>query len=370
MSVRELAQNVRRWRTARNLSQKELAEAAGISLPAIKNLELAKSEPRMKTVQAIAEALGVKLGDLFRPVRKLETVRFRAAKRIQNRENVLAMVSRWLEDFNYLEEILDEKIPFKLEKIKEQCSREIIKEATELCRQELDLESDEPIHDICGLLEHAGVKVYPIRMASDGFFGLSIGERDGGPAIAVNVWGRISVERRIFSAAHELGHIMLHPDAYDVTVVDENENEEREADFFAGHFLMPDEGFVKEWNEASGLHWVDRVLKVKGIYRVSYKVVLFRLIEHEIADRSLWMRFNQAYKQRYNKNLSFKEEPIAIDTYEPFGLRDYHFFEDRFSRLTREAMEKNEISMSRGAEILNISIEEMRDLMQNWEKDV
>lgn len=378
MSLQELAQNVRRWRTARKLSQEDLANAAGVSLPAIRNLERAKSEPRMKTVQAIARALEVKLEDLFRPVRKLETVRFRSAKRMQNRENILAIVARWLENFNYLEKILNKEIPFKLEKIRERCSRENIEETAELCRQELGLKSKEPIHDICGLLEHAGVKVYPIRIASESFFGLSIGERDGGPAIAVNVWDRITIERQIFSAAHELGHLILHPDAYNVEVVEENEDEEQEANNFAGHFLMPDKGFRKEWNEASGLHWVDRVFKVKGIYRVSYKAVLYRLVEHGIADDFIWKRFNQAYKHKYNKSLSFKEEPMAIntseffkrDTSEPFGLQNVHFFEDRFSRLTREAVEKDEISLSRGAEILNISIAGMRDLMQNWEKDL
>lgn len=45
---------------------------------------------------------------------------------------------------------------------------------------------------------------------SDDFFGLSIGPADGGPAVVVNVWDGISVERWIFTAAHELGHLVLH----------------------------------------------------------------------------------------------------------------------------------------------------------------
>ena len=58
---------------------------------------------------------------------------------------------------------------------------------------------------------------------------------------------------------------------------------------------------------------------------------------------------------------------LAIESAEPFGLQRFDFFEDRFSRLTRDAVEKDKISLSRGAEMLGIGIEKMQDLMRNWE---
>ncbi len=367
MSLQILAQNVRRLRTAKRFSQRALADAAGLSLPAIKSLELTKSEPRMRTVQAIAKALEVELRDLFLPVRELRTVRFRSARRMQNRENILAEVARWLDEFNYLEEVLDERKPFLLKDVRKRCSRKNMVKAVRLCRERLGLSETEPIHDICGLLEHAGIKILPIPMSSDSFFGLSLGEEDGGPAVVVNVWERISVERRIFSATHELGHLMLHPDAYDVTLTEENKEEEHEADRFASRFLMPDEEFRKEWKESSGLHWVDRVFKIKGIFRVSYKTVLARLLEQGVADKSIWVKFNVAYQQRFKRKLPFREEPMGIDPVEPFGMQRFDFYEDRFSRLTRDAVEKDKISLSRGAEMLHVGIKEMQDLLQNWE---
>lgn len=367
MDLQILAQNVRRLRNAKRLSQRALADVAGLSLPAVKNLELAKSEPRMRTMQAIARALDVKIQVFFQPVRELHTVRFRSAKRMQNRENVLAEVAKWLDDFNFLEKCMNKQMPFSLMGVRAQCAPDLLIESAGLCRKKLGLKPTEPIHDICGLLEQAGVKVFPIPMASDSFFGLSVGEADGGPAVVVNIWERISVERRIFSAAHELGHLMLHPEAYDVAKVEESKEEEQEADRFAGHFLMPNEGFRKEWNEASGLHFVDRVFKVKRIFRVSYKTVLSRLVEDGAVDKSIWMKFNMAYQQRFNRKLSFKEEPMGIDSAEPFGMQRFDFYEDRFSRLAREAVEKDRISISRGAEMLRIGIEDMQDLLQNWE---
>ncbi|MGD9975715.1 MAG: ImmA/IrrE family metallo-endopeptidase [Desulfatirhabdiaceae bacterium] len=367
MDLQMLAQNIRRLRNAKHLSQKELAEKAGLSLPSIKNLELAKGEPRMRTIQAISKVLDVKVQEFFWPVSELRTVRFRSVKRMQNRENILATITKKIKDFNYLEEILNYHIPFNLKKIIPQCRRDNIIETANLCRKKLGLKPHEPIHDICGLLEKAGVKVLFLPMSSDGFFGLSIGEKDGGPAVAVNVWERIPVERRIFSAAHEFGHIMLHPDAFDIDLKEENKDEEAEANLFAGHFLLPDDGFREEWNDASGLHFVDRVFKIKRIFRVSYKAILYRLTELNFADKSIWPRFNSAYQQKFHKSLPYTEEPMGIDSSEPYGLKAYDFFEDCFSRLVRLAIEKDKISLSRGAEMLGISLESMQNLLKNWE---
>lgn len=369
MALQHLAQNVRRCRIARNMSQSALAEAAGISVAAIKNLERAVSEPRYRTVEAIAEALNVDLRDLFLPVRKLTAVRFRSNKRMQNRENILADASRWLDEFNWLEDLLDEKKPYLLRNLRGATTQAGIIKVASRCREKLGLDDHEPIYDICGLLEKAGVKVYPVVSSSEGFFGLSIGEEDGGPAVVVNVNERIPVERRIFSAAHELGHLVLHKDAFDVNKTSEDNQEEKEADLFAGHFLMPDRGFVKEWNEAAGLPVIDRVFKVKRIFRVSYKTVLHRLIEHGASNESLWINFNAAYEKQFRQKLSFKVEPMAIDSSEPFGLGSspYDFYEDRFSRLTRRALDENKISVGRAAELLRIPLLEMRELVRSWE---
>lgn len=365
MDIQLLAQNLRRLRSAKGFSQKALAEMAGLSLPAIKKLEGAKAEPRMSTLQSIAAALDVRLQELFYQTRELKTVRFRSSKRMQHRANILVDIARWLEDFNFLEETLQERIPFKLKALREKISLDDIAKAAALCRKKLGLKNSEPIYDICGLLEHAGIKVFSISMASDGFFGLSVGEEDGGPAIVVNTWERIPVERRIFSAAHELAHLMFHVDAFDVNQVEESKEEEHQADIFAGHFLMPDEGFRKEWNEAAGLPLVYRVFKVKRIFRVSYKTVLNRLIEFGAVDSSIWPKFNWVFQQRYGRKLSFKEEPMGVGS-EPFRMERFDFYEDRLSKLTRIAIEEEKVSLSRGAEIMRISIEEMQDLSANW----
>lgn len=57
---------VRQYREALNMSQEELALAAGFNRKAtISDLETGKSNPRLSTLKAVAEALKVRVIDLF-----------------------------------------------------------------------------------------------------------------------------------------------------------------------------------------------------------------------------------------------------------------------------------------------------------------
>jgi Zn-dependent peptidase ImmA (M78 family) len=271
-------------------------------------------------------------------------------------------VARWLKDFNELEQLLNGSVTYKLADVARQL-RDLPRRdpcaAAALARAALGLVPDEPVRDICGLLEAAGIKVYLLESDLDGFFGLSVAEADGGPAVAVNVADRVTVERRIFTAAHELGHLLLHPGAYDTGQVDEDEDEEREADLFAGHFLMPQEAFAKQWRETAGLPLVERALHVKRLFRVSYKTVLHRLIELGQTTDRIWMHFAAEYKRRYRKSLGRKEEPV------PLVPED--FVEDRLSRMVRDAVERQEVSLNRAAEILGVDLQTMRERVASWE---
>ena len=103
-------------------------------------------------------------------------------------------------------------------------------------------------------------------------------------------------------------------------------------------------------------------MKIKRIFRVSYKTVLMRLIENGITTNNIWKKFNWAFQKEFGRKLSFKEEPMSSDS-EPFRIGRYDFFEDRLSRLTRKAIEEEKVSISRGAEILRINIEQMQELI-------
>lgn len=381
MDLKIIGANLRRIRVAKGLTQSEVADLAGISRIAYRNIENGSSTPKVSTLQNIASGVGVKLQDLFVPVRTLKKVRFRASKRMNSRDSILAEVVLWLDDFNDLEKLLNARKDYKFKDLTIELSSmkggdNRAKYAAKKARERLSLKEKEPIRDLAGLLESCGIKVYPLNLVSDGFFGLSVAEEDGGPAIIVNVWERISVERWIFSAAHELGHLLLHLDTYTIEESAEDDDQETEANIFASYFLMPGKAYKSEWADTSGLFFVDQVFKVKRIFQVSYKTVLYRLSESK--GPSIWGKFQSAFKLKTGKTLSFKDEPEALPpdkflqspeilrSQEPESLSPSNFVEDRLSRLVRNAIEKDEITMSRGAEILRIDLEDMREIVSSW----
>ncbi len=361
-----LSSNIKHYRSKKKLTQQALSELSGISLPAIKNIERKKVLPRTNTLLAISKALDCRLKDLVKPIEELSAVRFRARSKMNRREQILTQVSKWLNDFTFLEALLSDREEYKLHNLAAS-SREISPiQYAEEARRIIRLKADEPIHDICGLLESCGIKILALPYSSDAFNALSVGEDDKGPAIIINTWERISIERQIFSTAHELGHLLMHLLDYDGKAHSEDKAQEKEADLFAGYFLMPKEGFDSEWEETAGMPFVERVMKIKSIFKVSYKTVLYRLKQKGIVDDKIWLRFQKLYEAKYNRKLSFKEEPFPEGS-EPFGLKPFDFYADRLCRLVRRALEEEQISISRAAEILNLSSQKMMELIAEWE---
>ena len=121
-------------------------------------------------------------------------------------------------------------------------------------RSELKLSENEPINDIAEIINRSGVKIHFSNIPIDNFFGFSVGFEDGGPAISVNIANNISIERKTFTAAHELGHLLMHKDSFKSNLMEENEKEEIEANIFASYFLMPDQAFKYINNGTIGNH--------------------------------------------------------------------------------------------------------------------
>lgn len=385
MSLETLGCNLQRLRLARGLSQDKLAQVAGISRIAYINIERCQSEPRVNTVRALAKALQVRVPELLVEVPTLKRVRFRSLKRLKRREQVLIEVGQKLRDFVELEAQLkatQDKDFDALRAVASKVRHQGMPAVATAMRSYFGLSENEPVHDICGLLEHQGIKVLSVNIATDAFLGLSVSEEDGGPAVVVNTWARLPVEHWIFSAAHELAHLLLHLQAYKVDEELEDKDQECDADAFASHFLMPETVFRREWEDTVGLPLFDRVLKVKRVFRVSWRTVLFRLTE-ELSDpnqrKRLWIHFSKAYQQRNSKVLLKMDEPegVGVEAYralsdlhkagpEPAGMDRHDFQGDRLWRLVRQATMGGEITLARGAEILGIKLSDMRDLAESW----
>ncbi len=365
--------NLVHLRRAKGLSQKTLAARAGLARTAVGRIERGQAGPRGATLSRLAEALGVNVAHLAQPVRPLTAVRFRARKRLPGRAAMLDAVSRWLDDYAWLDR---QPPPCPLLADADDFAAATPEEAAGRARTTMGLDSRSPVRDICGLLEAGGIKVLVLQRQSDDFFGLSVGAADGGPAVVVNAWERIAVERWIFSGAHELGHLLLHPAEFEVAQEDESREAEREADRFAGAFLMPEQSFSDAWRRSRGHDLVTRVLKLKRQFRVSYRTVLHRLVATQRASPRIWGRFQWDYRTRTGRTLKKADEPHPLHrtefawnwrgSAEPAGLERYDFVEDRLARLVRTALEEQRISLSRAAEILNVDLTEVRRRARAW----
>ena len=76
MSEHTIAETLKAWREIRALSQRDLAERSGVFYTIIARLERGKIDPRLSTLERLAEGLGLNVVDLFtepkakRPARK------------------------------------------------------------------------------------------------------------------------------------------------------------------------------------------------------------------------------------------------------------------------------------------------------------
>ena len=139
---------------------------------------------------------------------------------------------------------------------------------------------------------------------------------------------------------------------------------------------MPEEAFARSWDHTRGHALLVRVLKVKRFFRVSYKTVLYRLVESGREESDVWRTFQRQHRTYFGKTLRKTDEPKALRksefawnwnrSGEPDGLSMHDFVEDRLSRLVRLALEDGHISLGRAAEILEISREGMRERARGW----
>ncbi|MCB1192785.1 MAG: ImmA/IrrE family metallo-endopeptidase [Leptospiraceae bacterium] len=363
----DILKNINLFRESKGFTESLLLNKIGESKSFFSDLRDGNIELNTKILINIALALDIKLEQLLRPVGNFSSLRFRSRKPNEQqkaqREIHILQLSIWLENYQYIEELLNTKILYKLQDVQNNNPEKTAIDA----RIKLGLSDVEPILDIGSLIENrAGIKLYNFKSDLENFFGLSIGLEDGEPIIAYNDNSDISVERKIFTIAHELGHLLLHKHSYHQNSVEEDEIEEKEADQFASYFLMPEKAFAKKWEESKGKSFIERVFHVKRYFKVSYKTVLQRFQKNGWKQNPFKL-FNRYYKQKAKKeNLIY---PLKKKD-EPYQLEEVDLMVDRLESLVRIAYEKELISNSKAAEVLELSLIDFKDRALMWNKEL
>jgi len=131
-----------------------------------------------------------------------------------------------------------------------------------------------PIANMVHLLEAKGIEVYWLNVESPCVDAVSY-SRDSKPYVFLNL-AKEAGERGRFDAAHELGHLVLHPYLHLLLTEDdalEPHEIEMQADAFASAFLMPREQFM---NEIPRNPTLDNFMPLKKRWGVSLQAAVVR----------------------------------------------------------------------------------------------
>lgn len=350
-----IAANLIHYRKGLGLSQEQLAEQAGVTRQSINNYENAKTLPDSKILSALARTLSVTLDDLLRSQGEgLPNFRFRADTTFDKNVQFATQVLRILQTYNALERTvgLPPYTPESTPCHQIEGNQKRIQEIASQFRHRLGL-GDAPIANLFQAVEEIGLKVLRQSIPIKGFFGLSACSDAEGAFVLINTHD-ITIERELFTLAHEIGHLIFHRVEYQDTLMEEGTKEEEKArekvaDYFAGHLLVPQAEFERMYALTKD------IVKLKRHFRVSYLVILHRLAEMGVIDYAKEKaKICAIYKKQQGSSLKNSMElPPVLD------LEDFPENE-RYVCLIWNALKVAKISEMKAAELLNLTVEELR----------
>lgn len=361
---------IRKQREAVQMTAAQLAERVGVSRNTILNYEADKTEPSASDLVRLATALGCAVSDLISGGAATEPPRFafRAHAPLRKDPKVIVAARKYLRAYDEIEEITNSRLQIKLRKF--DCDSDsplpdrVIEMAADTLRQTSGLHDTGP-ENIASVLEGLGVRTLFFEHDAKGLEGLSTIQGDM-PLVMLRNRKRV-VERSIFSAAHELGHLVLHPHLFtsDEQVEEmDSKQVEREADKFAGNFLVPSDELVRVWKEErlNKLNLINALLLLKRVFHVSFHCLYRRVTDlelHPVVDRAI---LTNQIKQRLGI-----VGPATMEELEPDPLKpDVLYRTTRFNRLVRSAFLQDLIGVSKVAEMFQVTVDDAKEMTTDW----
>jgi len=345
------ARRLEQARRMRGLSLRALSEATGgkVSHNALHRYERGEMMPGDDVLIPLADALDRPLDFFFRPFSvKLTGVEFRKKTRMGSKtvdaiqEQAADFFERYLEVEQALGlpgEFLDPLVGFSVR------AAEDAETAEKLVRSKWGLGED-PLPNVMEALEANGIKVYEIEAAEhlDGFSGWA----DGHPVVALAAWLNRDLPRKRFTALHEAAHLLIHPHT-------KLRGKELESccHRFAGAMLIPREVFAKEWGGYRHRISLEELVDLKVRYGMSIAAIMHRALDLDMIDGSTYKRFVIAYKSR-GWHL---QEPGQYSGTEK---------STRFEQLVLRATAEEFISLSKGAALLDVPLEQFREKISGF----
>jgi Zn-dependent peptidase ImmA (M78 family) len=340
----------KRIQSARKLSGLSLRELADrmsgfVSHNAISKYEKAEMMPDSKVLVALSHALNVKSDYFFRPYTvEIENIEFRKKSKLASKkvfaikEDVTNTIERYIELEQFLNFTYSFQNPIKDRVIKD---GDDVENAVNYLLDQWKLGFN-VLSNVIELLEDKEIKVIELD-AQDEFDGLSGWASNDIPVIVVNK--TFPVERKRFTALHELGHLLLN---FDVSL--EEKEIERLCHRFAGAFLMPKETFIKEIGTSRKSISISELVNLKESYGISMQAIMARAKNLKVINDDYYITF----RKWVNKHEDHKKE---------IGFGSFKGSEGstRFKQLLYRATAEEIISMSKAANLANQKLATYRD---------
>jgi len=346
----ELGARLRAARLGAQLSQRALGRKVGVTHAAISKYERGGDMPSSGVLDRLSQALGVTVDYFFRTTEvRVKPRAHRYGTRVGQKKKraVIAAVQETLERYFDAELLCPAYVgagntpeaprPWPVSSLDE------VEEGASHLRQEWHLGED-PIPNMTALLEDHGIRVVEVEDLGEEFEAQLLWANDTAPVMAVRE-NATSGDRRRFSLAHELGHLVL--------AVSGGLDEEKAANRFAGSFLVPRAVAKRALGERRRTLALPELLILKQTYGLSMKAWVYRAMDLQVISRSVAGRLFRLIQamgyERKEPGDRYKEpgDPLPESP-------------TRLERIVMRAYAEEAVTASRAAELLRISLEDFR----------
>ena len=350
-SMRNFPERLKSARKMNGFSMQELADKMNnvVSKQAIGKYELGVMKPDSEILSAICKALNVRPDYFLREGKiTLENVEFRKLTRLSKKdiEKIREQTIDFLERYFELENLLgiDSKFnnPLKDTVIDHESQ---IEEAVVKLRKSWKIESNH-VPNLIKLFEDQGIKVFEID-APDSFSGLATYVNNS-PVVVLNSNLNHVLDRKRFTALHELAHLLLKfSRKFDQKQI------EKLCYAFSGAFLMPKELFINEFGGVRHNVFIEELKFMKQNFGISMQAIMARAKNLELISEQYYKTFSIQFSK-----LGFrKKEPGAYQGYES---------SNRFFQLLYRAVAEEIISLSKAASLNNQKLADFREMLASY----
>lgn len=350
-----IALKLKELREKFDYSLQELAEQIGVAKQSIYKFENGIVNPSNETLLKISNVFNVSFSYFFESQKtydvNFQNIKFREKDKIINTQfenEIKEDVSKYLAKIWELEEIMNERQIFEnpLNGIKIESDKDIEKAAKTL-RKRWKI-GNAPIKDVIEILENKGLFIIEINRMED-FTGLCGFVNDNVPIIVLNT-NCPTIERKRFTALHELGHLVLEfSDEISEKLV------ERFCDKFAGAILLVDETLYEELGKNRTVISLEELRRIKEIYGISIQAIIMRASNAGLIDNKTSQEWWNSYKEWSNDETKVKE----------FG--NYQGIEKarRFKKLLVRGINEKRLSISKASELTGEKIDILKNKLLN-----